>query len=87
MGISKVSYLVILLVIGAGAALVGWLRSRTADGAAALKQRYQQLVLLSGRQADEALRHQLTAARKKYPGRSEQWYLEKIIYDLERDRR
>ena len=48
---------------------------------------YQQLVFLSGQQADEALWRQLKAAMKKYPGRSEQWYLEKIIYDLERDRR
>ncbi len=44
-------------------------------------------MFLSEQQADEALQRQLKAARKRYPGRSEQWYLEKIIYDLERDRR
>jgi hypothetical protein len=42
---------------------------------------------LSGQQADRSLQYQLQAARKRYPGHSEQWYLEKIIYDLERDRR
>jgi uncharacterized protein HemX len=80
-------YLVILLVIAAGAALTGFLRRRATDGITALKRRYQQLVFLSGPQADEALWRQLNAVRKKYPGRSEQWYLEKIVYDLERDRR
>ncbi len=29
----------------------------------------------------------LTMARYKYPGHSQQWYLEKVIYDLQRDRR
>lgn len=81
-------YLVILLVIAAGAVLAAFLRSRASDSATAgLKRRYRQLVSLSAEQADNALRHQMKAVRKKYPGRSEQWYLEKIIYDLERDRR
>jgi hypothetical protein len=79
-------YLVILLVVIAGAVLASFLRNRTADSTAALKRRYRQLVLLSEQQAGIALQHQLQAVRKRYPGRSEQWYLEKIIYDLERDR-
>lgn len=83
----KMIYLMILLVIAAGFALLGFLRSRATDSTAALKRKYQQLVFLSGQQADDALHHQLKAVRKRYPGRSEQWYLEKIIYDLERDRR
>ncbi|MBF2003426.1 MAG: hypothetical protein IGS50_16060 [Synechococcales cyanobacterium C42_A2020_086] len=29
----------------------------------------------------------LSHARLSYPGQSEQWYYEKVIYDLERDRR
>ncbi len=80
-------YLVILLAIAAGALLVSFLRNRATDKTVALKRRYRQLVFLSEQQADEALQRQLKAARKRYPGRSEQWYLEKIIYDLERDRR
>ena len=28
----------------------------------------------------------LEQAKAKYPGKSERWYVEKIIYDLERDR-
>lgn len=29
----------------------------------------------------------LRSAEYRHPGRSQQWYLEKVIYDLERDRR
>ena len=28
----------------------------------------------------------LAQARQKYPGKTESWYYEKVIYDLERDR-
>lgn len=28
----------------------------------------------------------LEQARNKYPGKSDRWYVEKVIYDLERDR-
>ena len=31
-------------------------------------------------------RRLLAQARAKYPGKSERWYAEKVIYDLERDR-
>ena len=81
------SYLVILVVIAAGAVLVSFLRGRATDSAAALKRRYRQLVGLPVEEANKALRQQLKAVRKRYPGHSDQWYLEKIIYDLERDRR
>jgi uncharacterized protein HemX len=80
-------YLVIIVIIAIGAVLVSFLRSRAADNTVVLKQRYQQLVFLPGQQADDALRRQLKEVMKRHPGRSEQWYLEKIIYDLERDRR
>lgn len=80
-------YLVILLVVIAVAALVFFLRSRSSGNVTTLKRRYQQLMFLSEQEADKSLKYQLEAAKKRYPGRSEQWYLEKIVYDLERDRR
>lgn len=42
------------------------------------------LILLKGdvRAAKRLLRQQ----RQKHPGKSDNWYLEKVIYDLERDR-
>ena len=80
-------YLLILLAIVAVCILVWFLRGRSSSAIPALKRRYGQLMRLSGQQADRSLQYQLQAARKRYPGHSEQWYLEKIIFDLERDRR
>ncbi len=37
-------------------------------------------------QADQAINRQIDRLKEKYPNRSEDWYLEKIIYDFERDR-
>lgn len=36
--------------------------------------------------ADEIINRQISVLEKRYPDRTEEWYLEKIIYDLERDR-
>ncbi len=80
-------YLAILLAVIIVAALVLFGRNRSQGGAAALKRRYRQLMFLSEKEADKSLQYQMDAARKRYPGRSEQWYLEKIVFDLERDRR
>lgn len=52
-----------------------------------LKQRYRQLMFLSPREADKSMQLQIDRLKSKYPGHSEKWYLEKVIYDLERDRR
>lgn len=80
-------YLVILVAIIVAAVLTWSLRKRPSGSAAALRRRYSQLMFLSGKEAEKSLQYQLETARKKYPGRSEQWYLEKIVFDLERDRR
>lgn len=52
-----------------------------------LKRRYMKLTHQSPRIACESLQWQLNRLKAKTPGKSEEWYLEKIIYDLERDRR
>ena len=80
-------YLVILLAIIVAAALAWSLRKSSSGSATALRRRYSQLMFLSGKETEKSLQYQLEAASKKYPGRSEQWYLEKILLDLERDRR
>ncbi len=38
-------------------------------------------------QAQEALARHLMALKERFPGRSEAWYLKKILSDLKRDRR
>lgn len=43
--------------------------------------------LLQALKGDKALAERLlNHARERYPGRSERWYAEKIIYDLRRGR-
>ncbi len=37
-------------------------------------------------QAEETIDRYIKNLREKHPGRSEEWYLEKILYDLQRDR-
>ncbi len=37
-------------------------------------------------QADQTIDRQIERLKERYPNRSEEWYLEKIIYDFERDR-
>lgn len=49
----------------------------------AIQQRLYQLVYGDRATADRLLRQ----ARSRYPDRSEQWILEKVVFDLERDRR
>ncbi|WZI67019.1 MAG: hypothetical protein ACSI46_14970 [Gloeotrichia echinulata DVL01] len=52
------------------------------------KNRYLQSDLLILVKGDVALAKRLLAhQRRKQPGQSDNWYLEKVIYDLERDRR
>ena len=36
--------------------------------------------------ADQTIERLITNLKERYPGHPEDWYLEKLIYDLERDR-
>lgn len=38
-------------------------------------------------QAEESLARHLMAQKERFPGRTEAWYLKKILSDLQRDRR
>ncbi len=51
-----------------------------------LKKEYNMLYGSSGTAAEQSLRRQMAYLQKKNPGRSEEWYLEKVVYDLKRDR-
>jgi hypothetical protein len=37
--------------------------------------------------ADETIKRHIKRLKERHPNRSEEWYLEKILYDLDRDRR
>ncbi len=36
--------------------------------------------------AEETLKEEIKRLRKKHPGRGANWYLEKIVYDMQKDR-
>lgn len=52
-----------------------------------LKRRYCQLSFQAPEQAKKSLQRQIAILKSKRPGYSEEWYLEKIVYDLQKDRR
>jgi len=52
-----------------------------------LKQQYITMHRGTKTEAENALARQLSLLKNKRPGQREEWYLEKIIYELEKDRR
>ncbi len=52
-----------------------------------LKRRYYQLSFQEPKQPQKSLQRQIVILKTKRPGYSDEWYLEKIVYDLEKDRR
>jgi hypothetical protein len=53
----------------------------------ALWQECRRQLRLPTKLADETIERHIKRLKERHPNRSEKWYLEKIIYDLERDRR
>lgn len=51
-----------------------------------LRQEARRLLNMTPEAADETIDRLMKSLRKRYPNRSEEWYLEKLVYDLERDR-
>ncbi len=63
------------------------LYTRKERGAGPLRGKCLREFKMPRREAEKSLERHIEALRKKFPGRKEEWYLEKILYDLERDRR
>ncbi len=62
-------------------------RARTPQAKVAkLRSQYRHELRLQPEEADQILERQLNRVRQKFPNHTEQWYLEKILYDLHRDR-
>ena len=51
-----------------------------------LKKEYRMLYGSSGKDAEQSLQRQINLLCQKHPGRGEEWCLEKVIYDMRRDR-
>ncbi|NLV21161.1 MAG: hypothetical protein GXY49_04140 [Syntrophomonadaceae bacterium] len=51
-----------------------------------LKKEYKMLYGSTDTDAEQSLQRQLNYIKSKHPNQTEEWYLKKIIYDLEKDR-
>lgn len=71
-----------LVVLGVVAGLL--LRGRKAQR---LRRAWFRNTPLPRPQAEEALARHLKALQERFPGRTETWYLKKILSELQRDRR
>ena len=81
--------LIVVIVLAACVALY-YLRSKGAGSmgrgkSRSLRQQARRQLKLPPEQADQAIDRQIMRLKERYPGRTEEWYLEKIIYDFERD--
>ncbi len=52
-----------------------------------LRKEYSRRAGIPPATADEQIDAYILRLQQKHPGRSEEWYLEKMLFDLERDRR
>ncbi|HEX8821733.1 MAG TPA: hypothetical protein VF794_17545 [Archangium sp.] len=60
---------------------------RFTDPVKRLRNQYLHRVHLPRAQAEESLARHLARLQERHPGKSEAWYLHRILADLDRDRR
>ncbi|MFA5385000.1 MAG: hypothetical protein WC364_10120 [Eubacteriales bacterium] len=84
---TKIILIALVLVIAIAAAVVLTIFYSRKSEIEKLKQKYRRLTFMPPNAADETLRLQIIKLKNKQPGRTEKWYIEKAIYDLERNRR
>ena len=80
----------IILAIAVALIILYSYRRRSRKGVGkqrALWQECRQKLRLPLKIADETIGRHIMSLKKSHPNHSEEWYLEKIIYDLDRDRR
>lgn len=70
---------------------IWWKKDPSPDGKkdskneAKLRKQYKHRARLSSTEADEIIDAHIKKLKERNPGHSEVWYLEKMLYDLERD--
>ncbi len=80
--------LIVILLIIVVAALYFLLRKRSGVGKKDAKRKeLRQLLNLPSDSADQTIDRYINSLKERHPGQDEEWYLDKIIYDLEKDRR
>ncbi len=84
------AYLLVILLLGA-IGYLWWKRQRSGgtgtSRAAALRREYRRKANLPAETAEDHINRYIERLQERNPGHDEEWYLEKMLYDLERDRR
>ncbi len=78
---------IVVLVVGALLVLgvAYWLLAKTEPSR--LRDQYFRVIHLPRAEAEQSLSRHLTTLQKRHPGKSETWYLRRVLADLYRDRR
>ncbi len=83
--------IIILAVVFVGAFLIAYFlkqrKSLRGPSQSRLYKELQKQLHLPPDQAEEYIDDFVERMRQKYPGHTREWYLEKILFDLKRDRR
>ncbi len=81
------SIIIILVIVALFLIYYFWKRSQQGWGkTSALRQECRRLLRLPPADADETIDRYIKNLQERYPDHTEEWYLEKIIHDLKRDR-
>lgn len=78
--------ILVLLILAAGLAFYFWFRGRPATPEDKLWAECRRQLRMPPEQADKTIERFLERLQERHPGKSREWYLEKILYDLQRDR-
>lgn len=82
-----VTILIVLAIAAAAVSLVVRRFRENRGYTRGLREKYRKMLRMPHGMAEQVIEDQIARLREQYPGQSEEWYLEKLIYDLERDRR
>jgi hypothetical protein len=82
-----VNWNVVFVVLGAVAllGLIIWVVG--GNEVSRLRNQYLRSVQLPRAQAEQSLARHLARLQERHPGKTEAWYLRRVLADLERDRR
>jgi hypothetical protein len=76
-------YLILILLAAGAGVILALAKLHGHRELGRLKQRYRQLTFQSPKMADEAMKLQVVRLKNMAPGRSEKWYLERVVRELE----
>ena len=78
--------IILLVLIALGIIAYFWFRKKPSSRLDKLWVDCQRQLRMPPEQANNVIERYISRLQEKHPGRSQEWYLEKILYDLERDR-